>query len=184
MYHRKLYEIIASTIQARINCQKSGNMEWEDKHKDTLTDIERNELPSGSGIDCGTKILLDECREDKIVLLCEFHHMNENGFYDGWTEHKIIITPSLVSDIDIHITGKDRNHIKEYLADTYNGVLRSTDYSIKQRYEIRRESDKTNKFEITSEWIENRLIHTCNGIQFSTINDARIYAIGEMDKIR
>jgi hypothetical protein len=41
--------------------------------------------------------------------------MDENGYYDGWSEHKIIITPDLVNDFNVKITGKNRNNIKEYI---------------------------------------------------------------------
>lgn len=49
--------------------------------------------------------------------------MNENGMYDGWTEHKAIIKPSLVFGLDLKITGRDRNGIKEYLHDTFMQAL-------------------------------------------------------------
>ncbi len=183
MYFRKLYQVIASTIQAKENCSKSGNHEWYSRHEDTLADIERNELPSGSGIDCGTRIILDECTPNKIVLGLQYHHMNDNGFYDGWTEHRVIVTPSLSNDINIKITGRDRNQIKDYLADVYLNVMESTEYSIKQRYDTRRESDKSDTYKITFEWIDNVMVWTCNGIKFRRVTDARIYAIGEMDKL-
>lgn len=48
---------------------------------------------------------------------------NENGMYDGWTQHSIIVRPSFVHGLDITITGKDRNQIKEYLHDVYFSAL-------------------------------------------------------------
>lgn len=85
--------------------------------------IAKNELPSGSGIDCGTKIDLDASNRNKLVLLAAYHHMNESGMYDGWTEHRIIVVPDLASGFTLNITGRNRNGIKEYLYDTYWPVL-------------------------------------------------------------
>ena len=112
---------IANLLSAIENCRKSGNKEWYANHSDSLDSIIKDG-PSGSGIDCGTK--LDESStKDKVVLICEFHHMNENGMYDGWTEHKIIVTASLQNSFDLRITGRDRNQIKEYLHEVYAGWL-------------------------------------------------------------
>jgi hypothetical protein len=122
MKPRTLAHIIASTIQARKNCQASGNTEWHDKHDDTLRWIEDNLLPSGSGIDCGTEIDEDSSRSEKIILTFSFHHMDENGMYSGWSDYKCEVTPSF-SGIDCRIVGRDRNMIKDYLHETFDYVL-------------------------------------------------------------
>ena len=111
------YTKIAHMIEAIKACDKAGNTEWSDKHSTTLDSIIKNG-PSGAGIDCGTK-LDDSSTGDKLVLVVEFHHMNDNGYYDGWTGHKIIVTPSLMHGIDLKITGRNKNDIKEYLYDIY-----------------------------------------------------------------
>jgi hypothetical protein len=116
----KVYQQISSLLNAIANCQKSGNSEWSVKHSCELDTIERN-LPRGSGIDCGTKISRDSTSR-KIVLVADFHHMDDNGYYDGWTNHKIIVTPSF-DGIDIRVTGQNRNDIKDYLADVYHYAL-------------------------------------------------------------
>jgi len=43
--------------------------------------------------------------------------------YDGWTEHKIIVTPSLMAGFNLQITGKDKGQIKEYLCEVYQTWL-------------------------------------------------------------
>lgn len=118
---RPVYREIASVIQAIKNCRAAGNNEWLDRHEATLARIEK-QLPSGSGIDSGTTIERDECTPDRIVLSCGFHHMNECGMYDGWTQHEIVIRPTF-DGIDVRITGRDRNGIKEYLGDVYYYAL-------------------------------------------------------------
>lgn len=128
---RKLYQVIASTIDARLRCKETGNTEWFQNHTDHLKYIEKNFLPSGSGIDGGTNIRFDESTGDKIVLGCGFHHMDENGMYDGWTDHTITITPSLIHGLNIKISGRNRNDIKEYLHEVFYQDLTREDYTEK-----------------------------------------------------
>lgn len=80
-------------------------------------------LPSGSGFDAGTKIDLDRSTPEKIVLNTSFHHMDEHGYYCGWTEHTVTVRPSFLWDFDIHVSGRDRNGIKEYIAETFHFAL-------------------------------------------------------------
>ena len=90
---------------------------WDDVMS-SLSDL----LPSGSGIDSGTTIKTDDCKPEKLVLSCEFHHMNDVGSYDGWTDHKIIVTPSW-DGINVKVTGRDRNQIKDCLGDTFHFAM-------------------------------------------------------------
>lgn len=76
--------------------------------------------PSGSGIDCGTKTDLNDWDGRKIVFYASFHHMNDSGYYDGWTEHVFTVYPSLLWGFDMKISGPNRNDIKEYLNDVYS----------------------------------------------------------------
>jgi len=119
----KVYQKIATCLQAMENCRKTGNDEWLVKHRETIDDLVCHRLPSGSGWDNGTELDYDASTPDKIVLTGAFHHMDENGSYDGWTYHKIIVTGSLANEIDISITGRDRNDIKEYLHQVFDAAL-------------------------------------------------------------
>lgn len=122
MTTQKLYTRLSYAVQARLNCEKTGNGEWFDKHETTIEDLVKEHMPSGSGIDAGTKIDLDKSNGEKLVFTAGYHHMNDGGMYDGWTEHTIVVTPSF-DGINIKITGRDRNHIKEYLFDVYHTAL-------------------------------------------------------------
>lgn len=122
MKTKLVYQEIATLITARLNCIKSGNQEWLEKHTERLEDIAKS-LPRGSGIDRGTKLDLDKSTGEKIVLNMSFHHMNEGGMYDGWTEHVITVTPSLYFGFNLSISGQDKNQIKEYLYDVYHEAL-------------------------------------------------------------
>ena len=126
MNPKQVYQELASRFVAMQNCEKHANLEWEQKHRNAIQDICKNILPSGSGIDTGTKFDFDESSEDKLSFRASYHHMNEGGMYDGWTEHKIILTPSLLHGFRLHITGRNRNDIKDYLHETYEYSLTRT----------------------------------------------------------
>lgn len=80
-------------------------------------------LPSGSGIDLGCTITVEKSDKNRIEILTAFHHMDEFGGYDGWTEHKVILTPNFQHGFDMRITGRNRNGIKEYLMDIFDTCL-------------------------------------------------------------
>ncbi len=134
-----LYKALASTIAARLNCIESDNTEWIGKHHDRI-DALQDLLPSGSGIDCGTKVDLDNSTGEKIVLTADYHHMNENGMYDGWSNGTITITPSLAHTINIDfdwpLEGDDCD-LLDYLHQTYHWAL--LDVTVVESYD--KESD-------------------------------------------
>ncbi len=53
--------------------------------------------------------------------------MDENGYYCGWTEHNLIVTPSFKFGYDMRIPGKDKNQIKEYLYQIFGEVFTITE---------------------------------------------------------
>jgi len=118
------YKAIANTVNARKNCIESNNEEWIEKHENSI-DRFNDMLPSGCGIDTGTKIDLDNSGRDKIVLYSSYHVMDENGFYTHWIDFDVTVKASLLFDIDINVRGKfGRNQdIKEYLTELYADVL-------------------------------------------------------------
>lgn len=119
----KLYQRIASKMAARINCTASGNTVWFARHTVDIEDLVRDHMPSGSGVDCGTQLDFDNSQPNRMVFVLSFHHMDENGGYDGWTSHQVIVTPSLAYGIDVRVTGRDRNWIKDYLTGLYQDAL-------------------------------------------------------------
>ena len=120
---RPRYKAISSRLMALQNCRQTENAEWADKHEEWIVDEVRGTGPSGSGIDCGTSFDFARSKPNKLVFFIDYHHMDDAGGYDGWTSHSIIVRPSLYCDIDIKITGRDRNEIKDYLADTFHAWL-------------------------------------------------------------
>lgn len=114
---------IASVCSARSRCFESGLQNAFVRWEAYLSAIERELLPSGSGFDAGTAIDRDASNGGRVVLHTSFHHMDEHGSYCGWTEHKITIKPDLALGFTISVSGKDRNGIKDYIADTFNMCL-------------------------------------------------------------
>ena len=124
----KLYQQIASTIGARKRCAETGNQHWQEKHEEKLAYIEKRYLPKGSGIDAGCSIDLEKSSSNKLVINSSYHVMDESGFYDGWVDFTIAITPSLIHEYNLRIKGgRKLKYRKEYLLDLFN-------YSLDQEY--------------------------------------------------
>lgn len=119
---KPVYQELASLVDARLRCLATGNS-FAEQHEERILSIVKNQLPSGSGIDCGTKIDLEKSTGSKLVFEVAYHHMNEDGYYSGWTEHVLTVKPSLIFDIELSIGGRNRNDIKEYLYDVYRCAL-------------------------------------------------------------
>ncbi len=119
----KTYQVIARTLGALRRCEQTQetHQEWIDKHSARLEEL-LGEFPSGSGFDKGTK-LDDASTSEKLVFDTAFHHMNENGSYDGWTDHQVIVTASLEMGLSVKVTGRDRNDIKSYISECFHQVL-------------------------------------------------------------
>lgn len=123
MRRQTVIQELAFALQAYRNCTTSDNEVWRDRWEARIDYIARNLLPSGSGVDCGTTVQRGLSTKDKVVLTTSFHHMDENGMYDGWTEHSITVRPSF-DGINLSIGGRNRNDIKDYLHELYDVALR------------------------------------------------------------
>ena len=106
---KKVYQQIAVLVAAIHNCRESGNTEWENRHEAEIERLVKIHFPHGSGVDNGVVFKLDLSSADKLVFLTAFHHMDENGGYDGWTNHALTVRPSLAFGYDLKIGGPNRN---------------------------------------------------------------------------
>lgn len=113
--NERIYEVIAGKLLALENCENSSNTAWWPRHKEALDKLMQG-APSGSGVDSGTRLLLEESNCEKLVFQMDFHHMDEHGYYDGWTHHRVTVRPSLFHGITLRISGPNRNEIKEHLS--------------------------------------------------------------------
>jgi hypothetical protein len=119
----KLYQELARLINAIENCRKANNLDWLNKHLERFDALVKEHMPHGSGFDCGTSFDEDNSTPNRLVFHASFHHMNNNGYYDGWTSHSIIVTPDLGFGFDLRVTGCNRRDIKDYIAETFHETL-------------------------------------------------------------
>ena len=122
---KKTYQLIALLLQAIENCESSGNTEWIPTHEARLADIAANRLPRGSGINNGVSVS-EKSTPQRIVLNFGYHHMNEHGFYDGWSDYEAIVTPCLIDGFNLRVKGDNRNDILDYLHEIIYFALKTT----------------------------------------------------------
>lgn len=114
---------IARAVVALRNCEKSGN-DFADIHRERISEMVSEYLPNGSGFDSGTEIDLAESDgETRLTFRTSFHHMDDNGAYCGWTEHRVVVSPSLALGTSIRVTGRDKRGIKDYIGETFHHAL-------------------------------------------------------------
>lgn len=126
----KLYQKLALLVHARLNCLKTmteQGREWADEHDENIRGLVSVYMPIGSGVDNGTWIDLEKSTGQKLVFHAPFHHMDEHGFYDGWTNHTITVRPSLEFDLTLKVSGRNRNDINSYLHDLFYECLTKVD---------------------------------------------------------
>lgn len=121
-----IYQQIARQISHRQRLLNSdedtskGLSDCEDK-LDDLADL----LPSGSGIDDGTRIDLEKSRPDMVILNSSYHVMID-GMYSYWRDYTVTIFPSLcfpfMLDIDLD-EPENTDDIQDYLYQTYEQAL-------------------------------------------------------------
>lgn len=171
-----LYQELAARIIQRRNCINSNNQEWLKKTEEAIESLV-SYLPHGSGIDSGTNLDLEASDgRHRIVLHTSFHHMDEGGMYDGWTDHTITVRPDLSFGLDLTISGRDRNEIKDYLHEVYHGALTDDTWWIDREFKALLE--KHPEFKLTSRWVDNcQQVCTCDGVEFDGWLEAKRWAI-------
>ena len=117
-----LYKAVASRLDGYQRSKVGNKPEWSREHEVILNQL-LDRLPSGAGWDCGVKLDLDASNPEKLVFYGSFHHMDDKGYYDGWTDHTIIVKPSLFTEITLKVTGRNRNGIKDYLHQMFHESL-------------------------------------------------------------
>ena len=119
-----LFRELATLVAAKKNCEKAGNTEWYSRHTDRLLQLVKEYMPSGSGVDNGTQLDIDNSSASKLEFLIAYHNMNEAGYYDGWLYFRAIVTGSLTADFDLQIIGKGQD-LRDYIYDLISDALRS-----------------------------------------------------------
>jgi hypothetical protein len=107
----KNYQALSQFISARNNCSESANTIWLEHWEERIKYfIEK--LPSGSGIDSHWNLLYNN--PEKIVLANSYHCMDDVGYYDGWIDFKVRITPSLLFDMRLEVIGNFSQRHNKY----------------------------------------------------------------------
>lgn len=185
---RPLFREIAAAVEARLTCIKQGKEEWKDRHEQRILELVKSYMPSGSGWDMGTRIDLDRSTGEKLVFFGSYHHMDQAGGYDGWTEHTIHVTPSLISRMSLRITGRNRNEIKDYLYQTFDQAL---EYDLGPTIEYDRLISKypavAAAYELKAKWKDggSRMVVQVAGFdlsEFPNWDEARLWAIERLQE--
>jgi hypothetical protein len=122
MLKQPIYRRLAARVDARARSARNNNRDWFNKHTDAIKSMVKRYMPSGSGFDVGTSIDLDASNGEKLVFSTSFHHHAEHG-YDGWTEHTVTVTASLLLGIEIKISGQNKADIKEHIHEAFYSAL-------------------------------------------------------------
>lgn len=121
----KVYRRLANLVVAIRNCEKSNNREWYEKHSETVKKIVEKYLPSGSGFNSGTTLLLDCSSMNKLMFESRYEPMNENGYYyEDSFMILVTMTPNLALDYDLNIGYEpDRQGYKDEFNEYFNEVF-------------------------------------------------------------
>lgn len=125
----KLYQKIARALQAMENCKD----EYQEKHNNTILEIERDYFPHGSGIDADCFVDIDRSTKDKIIIVFDYDP-HPKDHYGKWLTLDLIITPELSFGFNSKIVWYSHNNdrytiqkykplIEAYLYDIWNEVL-------------------------------------------------------------
>lgn len=126
-----LYRELASLIDAAMRCARpdanSSQREWGPRHRARADALVREYLPSGSGFDNGTKLNHEQSHGNCLIFVSDFHKIDENGFYCGWTgPFPVIVRPDLQSGISVEVRGldkRDEDALGDYIHETFMGSL-------------------------------------------------------------
>lgn len=118
-----LYKFLANKSHARENCAKTmeTHSEWYDRHSEDIEAAVKRYLPRGSGFDNGTHF--EGFKNGRLIFNTAYHHMDQSGGYDGWTEHRVTVRPSLLFGFVLRISGPNRNNIKDLIAQAFDAAL-------------------------------------------------------------
>lgn len=117
----KMFQALANVAISLNNPSLTASaLDYQTQRLDQLVKL----LPSGAGFDAGTEFVTVCSGSKRLHFKTAFHHMDEHGGYTGWSEHEVIVTPCLDhTGIEIRVTGKNVNNIKEFILDTFYNAL-------------------------------------------------------------
>lgn len=129
---KQVYTVIASLFNAWQHCQENGN-QFAAKHEATIERIMKETAPHGSGFDNGTRFDFDASDYGKLVFTFGYHHMDGGGYYCGWTEQTLTVTPSFIGGFDFEIVMEGSPDDEEFYLEGFMEYINQTiDYWLSQ----------------------------------------------------
>ena len=110
----KQYEFLAALCDDRNKAVKSGDYEWRMLYEKNINSVMET-VRTRREIDFAMRIC--ESGNDRLVFCTSVRHSDHK-----WTYHNITLTPGLHSPA-LHVSGEDKNGIKDYIASIYLGWL-------------------------------------------------------------
>jgi hypothetical protein len=126
-----LYQWLALQLEGWSKVQKptpEGKVSWSDMYERRIREALSNAFPSGSGFDAGTQLIPAEHINKagkwngKLTFIVSYHHLMD-GFYAGWTYHKVTVRSDLTQGFSLTVSGRNRNQIKSYIAEIFTEIL-------------------------------------------------------------
>jgi len=123
----KVYQEFAKCLGAWKACCEMvpRNHEWEPRWDKRIKDLVDG-MPHGSGIDGEWVFDRENSGNDELNFYCSYHHMDEYGGYDGWTDFKARVWPDLQFGFRLRIVGpfpKKYSDTRDYLHEVIDCYL-------------------------------------------------------------
>ena len=109
---RKLYQVLAGLVEARLNCMASGDDELLHSYEEQGNKLVRECMPGGGRFD-GTKLDWNRSMPNKVVLVTAYLHTG----HAGWTKHTVTVRPDLCLGYRLSISKSNRHDLKEFMAE-------------------------------------------------------------------
>lgn len=111
-------DVLTKNVQVYLD-KKSGHKSEEAREEihDLLT------LFDGSGFE-DTTFINGASTANRIVIVGDYHKMNENGYYDGYASWKVIVRPDLLSGYSVSVTASNATRDDaDYIGDSFHSWL-------------------------------------------------------------
>ena len=119
---RRAFEVLAQLVTAYQRCEERAQIDWRDRHESSIQQVIDAVMPHGSGFDSGTEIALADCSAERLIFDFSYHHMDEHGYYCGWTDHRVTVTPSFLGRFQLRISGPNKRE-SHYFYELFDACL-------------------------------------------------------------
>lgn len=117
----QVFQLLSYSISGYKAAVQFNNPEWQERHLQEIRELENRFLPSVDGFDSGCSVDLKKSTDERIEIVTHFHHLNPLGFFDGWSDYRVIVTPSLLFGFKLEVEGQNdgpKDTIKEKMSES------------------------------------------------------------------